>query len=499
MKGIKAVKVIKAANWISKSSLPAIFCVALGAAQPAPPAPAPHPEPALAPLPPVPPLPPLPPVLELDGLRFEIDGIADEARRMAADIAASVRDNVKVDMEAVRQQVKQATLFAQNFDRDFKFEWKPGGSEDGRYREGTRLLDDRKWDRAVDVFSEIVSRGGSRADGALYWKAYALHKLGRRPEAQTLLAELAKTYPNSGWLNDSKALSVEISQAAGQPVSPESQDDDELKLIALNGLVNSDPERAVPLIEKLLSGSHSPKMKERALFVLAQSGSVRGREALTQIARGKSNPDLQLRALRYLGTAMKGKESRQVLGEIYSSATSVEVKREILRGFMSNGDREQVVNAAKTESAPELRREAIRLMGEMRADAELWQMYQGSAADMKQEILRAMAGGGNSDKLLEILKTDKDSKLRLESIRALQRRDAAKNGEAIAALYPGEADAEVKKEILRAMARQNNVKILVDLARKETDPALKREAVQNLSRMKSKEATDFLLEVLGNK
>ncbi|MSV27584.1 MAG: hypothetical protein EXQ52_02405 [Bryobacterales bacterium] len=482
-------------DWILKTCLLATLYAAPVTAQPQPPKPpAPDPAPEAGP---VPGLAPLGPAFD----RFELDRIADEARRIAAEVKATfnmnVMNQVTEQMDAVREKARTLGLIAQNFDKDFKYEWKGGNSEDGRYREGTRLLDERKWERAVDVFSGIVSRGGSRSDGALYWKAYALHKLGRRPEAQAALADLAKSYPASGWLNDSKALSVEISQASGQPVSPESQDDDELKLIALNGLVNSDPERAVPLIEKLLMGSHSPKMKERALFVLAQSGSVKGRETLTQIARGKSNPDLQLKALRYLGTAMKGKESRQVLGEIYSSATSVEVKREILRGFVANGDRERVVNAAKTEASPELRRDAIRLMGEMRADVELWQMYQGAAPDIKQEILRAMAGGGNSDKLLEILKTDKDSKLRLEALRALQRRDAAKNGESIAALYPGEADAEVKKEILRTMARQNNVKILVELARKETNPALKREAVQNLSRMKSKEAADFLLEVLN--
>jgi hypothetical protein len=436
----------------------------------------------------------------------ELDRIVDEALRKAETIQANldlnmveVKARVNAAVESAMEKVKTAGLLAQRMERDFKYEWKSGSSDDGRYSEGTRLLDERKWDRAADVFSSVVSRGGPRSDGALYWKAYALFKSGRRPEAQEALAELAKSHPASGWLNDSKALSVEISQASGQPVPPESQDDDELKLIALNGLVNSDPERAVPLIEKLLLGSHSPKMKERALFVLAQSGSAKGRETLTQVARGKSNPDLQLKALRYLGTAMKGRESRQVLGEIYATATSVDVKREILRGFLSNGDKERIVNAAKSENSPELRREAIRLMGEMRADAELWQMYQGAAEDVKPEILRAMAGGPNADKLLEILKSEKNAKLRLESVRSLQRRDAAKNGEAIAAVYPGESDAEVKKEILRAMARQNNVKILVDLARKEADPALKREAVQNLSRMKSKEAADFLFEVLGGK
>ncbi len=482
-------------NWILKTCLLATLYAAAVTAQPRPPKPpAPEPAPEAGPVPGL-----AAPATDID--RFELDRITDEARRIAADVKATVSvevmNQVREQVEAVREKARTFGLIAQNFDKDFKFDWKPGGREDNLYREGTRLLDERKWERAADVFSNIVSRGGPRSDGALYWKAYALHKLGRRPDAQAALADLAKSYPASGWLNDSKALSVEISQASGQPVSPESQDDDELKLIALNGLVNSDPERAVPLIEKLLMGSHSPKMKERALFVLAQSGSAKGRETLTQIARGKSNPDLQLKALRYLGTAMRSKESRQVLAEIYSSAASVEVKREILRGFVANGDRERLVNAARTEASPELRRDAIRLMGETRAYVELWQMYQGAAPDIRQEILRAMAGGDNSDKLLEILKTEKDSKLRLEALRALQRRDAAKSGEAIAAIYPGEADAEVKKEILRTIGRQNNAKILVDLARKEADPALKREAVQNLSRMKSKEATDFLLEVLN--
>jgi HEAT repeat protein len=38
---------------------------------------------------------------------------------------------------------------------------------------------------------------------------------------------------------------------------------------------------------------------------------------------------------------------------------------------------------------------------------------------------------------------------------------------------------------------------LIDIARKESDPGLKREAVEALSRMKSKEANEFLLEILS--
>ena len=36
----------------------------------------------------------------------------------------------------------------------------------------------------------------------------------------------------------------------------------------------------------------------------------------------------------------------------------------------------------------------------------------------------------------------------------------------------------------------------MDLARKESDPAMKREMVRRLSNMKSKEAADYLMELL---
>ncbi len=43
---------------------------------------------------------------------------------------------------------------------------------------------------------------------------------------------------------------------------------------------------------------------------------------------------------------------------------------------------------------------------------------------------------------------------------------------------------------------QNNARALVDLARKESDAEMKREIVRKLSVMKSKEAMDYLLEIL---
>ena len=64
------------------------------------------------------------------------------------------------------------------------------------------------------------------------------------------IAELRKSYAGSRWLDDAKALEVEVKQAAGQKVSPESESDEDLKLMAINGLMQSDSERAIPLLER---------------------------------------------------------------------------------------------------------------------------------------------------------------------------------------------------------------------------------------------------------
>ena len=54
----------------------------------------------------------------------------------------------------------------------------------------------------------------------------------------------------------------------------------------------------------------------------------------------------------------------------------------------------------------------------------------------------------------------------------------------------------MRNGILDALFSQSAVKQIVEVARKESDPELKRRAVQRLSNMKSKEAADFLMELL---
>ncbi len=371
-----------------------------------------------------------------------------------------------------------------------------GRGEDRLYDSATSALDANRWDDAVRLFGEAADRKGPRADGASYWKAYALNRLGRREESLATLAAFRQQFPKSRWMDDAQALEVEVGQRKGNPVNPAAESSDDLKLMAINGLMTSDPDQAVPLLEKLLKGGSPLRLKERALFVLAQNGSARGRQVLIETAKGGTNPDLQLTAVKYLGM-MAGDDGRKDLVAIYNGTGDLAVKRAVLHGYLVGGAKEPLLNLAKNEKNADLRRDAVRELAMMGAQTELWQLYQNeSSLENKEEIVQSMFLGGNSDHLLDIAKNEKEPRLRHAAIRSLGLMGSKSTG-TLSSLYASETDAGNRKEILNALFIQQNAKALIEIARKETNPELKREAVQKLSLIHSKESTDYMLEILN--
>jgi tetratricopeptide (TPR) repeat protein len=368
---------------------------------------------------------------------------------------------------------------------------------DELYDEGREAIEEGRYERALDRFNRLIDMKSNRTDAALYWKAYSLAKLGRRADALTALSDLTQRFKDSKWLKEAKALEIELRQASGQTVTPESQSDEDLKLMALRGLMNSDPERGMPIIEQMLNGANSPKVKDRALFVLSQSGSAKARDILANIARGGSNPDLQLRAVHYLGI-MGGNDNRQLLADVYRANSDAAVKRAIIKSFMIAGDRTRLLSLAKTETSPELRGEAVHQLGIMGAHQELSDLYTSETTlEVKKRILQAMFVGGNADKLVELAKNEKDPELRKIAVRNLGLMGSSRTGDAIKAIYQSDASPEIKREVINALLLQNNGRVLVELARAEKDPQLKKALVEKMSLMsKSPEVTAYLMELL---
>jgi HEAT repeat protein len=368
------------------------------------------------------------------------------------------------------------------------------------YEQARELMDQAKYDRAVERFTEVASMKAARADAALYWKAWSQNKAGQRADALTTLSGLERDYAKSRYLTQARQLEAEMRRESGQPARPDSESDDDLKLLAINALLDSNADQAIPFLQKLLEGTASPKLKSRALFVLAQSNSPRAREVLKGIAKGNAMPELQNRAIDYLGQ-VGGGESRAALAEIYAASSDVDVKRRILRAFMVGGEKARLLTAAQTEQNPELRGEAVQQLGVMGAHDELWQIYQKeTAVDVKKRIIQAMFVGGDVTRLLGLAKTEKDPELRRTAVRNLGVMDSKRTSDALVEIYNTEKDPAIRKAVIQGLFQQSNAAALVDLARKEQDPSMKKDIVQKLSVMGGNPAaTAYMMELLNGK
>lgn len=482
------------------------------AAQPTPQPPTvPPPVPVIPPVVPAPVIPPallslparlaqLPPVPHLD---IDIDAIA-RASEMA--LLAGAKVNLAIDS---MQLASRVVLLADDIDRHISptsggrqsAEERAKQAERDRenriYDEAFRMLNESRWERAVERFNDVIGMKGRLADAALYHKAYSQDRLGQRAEALATLQTLSRDYSSSRYLQQAKVLEAEVRRNSGQPVRPQDQADEDLKLMALMALQHQAPEQAVPMLQKLLAGTASPKLKERALFVLAQSDSPQAREVLRGIAKGNSTPELQSRAINYLGTH-GGRESHAVLSDVYASSNDVDVKKRVLRAFMVAGEKDRLMTAAQSEQNAELRATAVQQLGVMGAHNELATLYQKeTSVDVKKQIIRAMFVGGNTTKMIELAKTEQNPDLRREAVRNLGLMGSKATADALVEIYGSTKDVTLKKTVIQGLGNSDNAAALVALARKEEDPAMKREIVQRLSHMDSKVAIDYLLEIIN--
>ncbi len=366
--------------------------------------------------------------------------------------------------------------------------------EQDLYDEGNDALDEHDWARAVRNFDRVAKMKMSHASAALYYKATAQAQMGNRSDALATLVELQQQYPKSKWAEDGKALELEIRQNAGQRIEPRQVDDEELKLMALSGLMNSDPERALPIIESILAGNQSSKVKEKALFVLSQSSSPKAWDVLARVAK-TGRPELQSRAIRYLGIS-GGSRARDILAEVYTTTSNIELKKSILKAYMISGDRAHLLSLAKGETNAELRATAVMQLGVQGARAELAELYATEpTVEVKKKIIQAMFIGGNADKLADIARNEKNLELKLAAIRNLGLM-GKHTGSILLELYRGDTRTEVREAVIHGLFLQNNAKTLVDLARAEKDRELKKEIIQKLSIMNSKEGAEYLMEFL---
>lgn len=367
------------------------------------------------------------------------------------------------------------------------------------YDKGQSLLDQNRYSDAIQVFTQMIAAKSPRTDAAMYWRAYALSKLGRKNDALTELSELRRSYPKSKWwTNDGAALEAELNPNAAVQNPAASKEDEELQILAIRSLMNNDDPRAFPMLENVLkSPNKSLRVKQQALFVLAQSDDPKAQAAIQNIARGKDNPGLQCKAIEMIGT-QGTKNSVNSLVEIYNSLADTNVKKCVLHAFLTSDAKANVLSVAKNEKDQSLRIEAIHQLGVMDARPELRQMFQtAQTVDDKKAIIEAASISDDTELLTQVAKTATEPEVRRAAIHGLGINDSKASRATLLSMYPTEKSQDGKRAILEALFIQDDAHDLISLYRSEGDHDMRRAIAEKLSVMDNKEARDFMIEILN--
>ncbi len=367
-------------------------------------------------------------------------------------------------------------------------------AKDELYRSGQKAIDEGRWSEAASIFAKVAERGGPEADAGLYWKAYAQHKAGNGSAALATIRQLASTFPKSAWLDDARALEVEVRGDQGVTVQPSAEDDDDIKLYALSGMMDHKPERALPLVLQYLRGRHSLENKEKALFLLTQSDLPQARQALLEIVRGNAHPELRMQAVEYLGNVAEDDPSViPVLDELYRSSTDRRMREAVIEAYAIGEHSPGLLAVARTEKDPKLRRKALEMLDGEEAAAELRSLLQSeSDPEIRRAILHSLGDAGDLDSLIAAARGDKDLDTRVEAIHALGDAESPRAAEALRSLYTGSADRKTRMAVIDAFGNQENARALIEIFRTEKDPGLRKEIIHRLADMDTPEAEAFV-------
>jgi len=384
------------------------------------------------------------------------------------------------------------------------------------FRQGRDQIEDENWSGAVATFSSFIADYSKHkdVDAALYWMAFALKKQGKYAEADKQLERLIRERPSSSWLNDAKAMRVEIANQLGNKQVVDaalSQDDSEIKMIALQSLFQSSPDRAMAIVADILlkpDSKSNRQLKETAIALLGQSDGPKTTPLLVELARGQLDPKLRSAAIFWLGN--HGDEAAvDALITLYAAEQNMEVKNQIL--FALSQSRNQKARAKLSEIARsggdiELRKQAIFGLSQHSDESsveELIKIYDADTnTEIRNQVLFALTqthSAGAQAKLLDIARTANDIEARKQAIFWLGQQGGDQAVDALAQLYDSEKDNDVKEQLLFALGqshRKTALRKLIQIAKSDASVEMRKGAIFWLGQSHDPEAVKFIEEIL---
>ena len=181
-------------------------------------------------------------------------------------------------------------------------------------------------------------------------------------------------------------------------------------------------------LSKLYGAEAEPEVKKAVLHALADTKSPAGQTRLLEIARSEPNPELRKRAIHVL--ADRGEAAIGDLLSLYDAERTPEVRKTVLQALgdiKSTRVEDKLFAVARSDESVELRRHAIRLLGERAGKrsldflSETAQSSDGNT-EVQMQAVRAISERSADESvplLIKIAKTHSNQQVRKQAIRAL--------------------------------------------------------------------------------
>ncbi|MBK7351325.1 MAG: HEAT repeat domain-containing protein [Gemmatimonadetes bacterium] len=435
--------------------------------------------------------------------------------------------------------------------------WLQADPADSLYRVAREALNRNQYRKAADTFAELgrrYPRSGYAAD-ALYWEAFALYRLGGENDLRTALGRLETQkarFPKAGTSGDAVTLTTRIqgelarrgdaeaaatvTATAGSSASGSSgssgrgvattratgrstggraggrdacDDDDDVKLAALNAVLQMDSERAMPLLTRVLArrDSGSVCLRRKAVFLVAQKADAGGEDVLIGAARNDPDGEVREQAVFWL-SQVESPKAVAALDSIVQKSTDVELQEKAVfalsqqRGAQARSALRAI--AERKDMPRGIREKAIFWLGQSESGGGeyLRGLYARLDDDeLKDKVIFGVAQSGSAEDRRWLLDVAKDPKgnveLRKKAVFWLGQ--AGGSGAELASLYGSLTEAELKEQVIFALSQLDGpaaVDQLMEIARKDKDPEMRKKAIFWLGQSDDPRASQFIEQLL---
>ena len=488
--------------------------------------------------------------LQTDHIRFE----AMEAARMGIESArlshglASLDDarmklnlDTKIDVKLDSKLFGDARPDNRLLESRPRAGWLQEDPADSLYRLARESLNRGEYRRAAQLFNEVTRRFASSgyAQHSAYWESFARYRLGTTEELKTamqilegkgqfkfdpnsltresgadvpsLRARILGTLASRGDREAQESLRQQAAQSSGCD-----REEVSVRAEALAALGQMDMNTALPSVRKVLANRDecTVELRRRALYLLGRE-PVEGRlQIMLDVA--KNDPDAGLRGEAWSLVGRTGGDAAiPLLEEALRTSNEERMQRYIISALGNvDSDRARMAVRAiieRTDAPERVRAEAITSLGRVRHDrtppaeelAYLRQLYgKVETQRLKEAVLVAASRAPTAENqafLLSVVRNQNEiPSLRASALQRLVQHDTYKV-EDIARLYEVADARSLREQILYALSRRNEpeaVDRMIEIARRDTDPQIRRTAISLLVRSKNPKAEQFLREIL---